>query len=92
MDISHISTFLREEGDGVFSYDRGGTYHWLRINATAPGGYFTFHLPDHPVTRRTVLLEMRSTVNEAIDQALKADDLAGLDAEVAEPELARRTA
>ncbi len=91
MDINHISTFLREDGDGVFSYQRDGNYHWLWMKSTKSGECLSFHLPDHPVTRRAVLLRMKSTFNEAVDEALKAEDLAGLDAEVAEPELVGST-
>lgn len=91
MEINHIATFLREEGDGVFSYDSDEGYHWLSVTSTKSNPCLTFHLPVHPVTRKAVLLEMRSTCNKAVDEALKAEDLAGLDAEVVERELVGST-
>ncbi len=93
MDFYEI-TFFIDGGDPTprFEYQAG----WLKIG----NGHQTLvsmHLPYDADKRAAVISRLRTSFNTAIDQAeaadaaLKADDLAGLDAKAAEPELAGRT-
>ncbi|KKL39739.1 hypothetical protein LCGC14_2368190 [marine sediment metagenome] len=89
MDINHTSMTVENTGLDQFEYKISANYHWLNLGFNP---YITLFLPSDPAARKAVLSRLRSSFNRAVDEALKAEDLAGLDAEVAEPELAGSTA
>ncbi len=85
MEINHVPVSLRHGRLDQFEYGHSGGVYWLNLGGSP---YISLFLPDNPLQRKAVLLALRSSLNESVDKALKADDLAALDAEVAEPELA----
>ena len=92
MENTSICFRLNGESDATFIYHQNEGTNWFWMGFGSSGGYLTFFLPNNPLQRKAVLLELRSSLNEAVDEAMKADDLAGLDAEAGEPELVGSTA
>lgn len=88
MEINHISITVQDEGMDTFEYKISASYHWINLGCHP---YITLFLPNDPAARKAVLSRLRSSFNRAVDEALKAEDLAGLDAERAEPELVGST-